>query len=301
MGLFAGQVVVVTGAGGTLGRAYALELAREGASVVVNNRADGQGTGTTSSTAERVVDEIRRAGGVAVADCHDVGREPDAIVATALDQFGAVHAVINNAGNMVAGEIDELSLGDVQQLLDVHVLGSIGITRAAWPHLREQGYGRVLNTTSSTIFGFGPLWAYATAKSAVIGLTKSLADAGAEHGIKVNAVMPTAYSKMNAGSAFDAVTIPHFPAQLVAPWVVALASRDVPCSGEVFVCGGGRAAQLFYGTVPGAAGPTSASEALERFEDTFDKGDSTRIDSLMQGVGYELEHVGVDPALLAGS
>jgi NAD(P)-dependent dehydrogenase (short-subunit alcohol dehydrogenase family) len=199
---FEGQSVVITGAGGGLGRAYALEIARLGGKVVVNDlggATSGVAGGESTSFADKVVDEIRAAGGTAVANYDSVTTTGggQAIVQTALDHFGRIDAVIANAGTMRYGDFESLTLEDLNSLLAVHVGGSWTVTQAAWPHMKRQGYGRVVFTTSSGgLLGNPALSAYGAAKGGVMGLMHNLAEAGAPHGIICNGITPNAASRM---------------------------------------------------------------------------------------------------------
>ena len=146
---FDGQVAVVTCAGGGLGREHALLLASRGAAVVVNDYGgDRRGNPGTSEMADAVVEEIRSAGGRAVADGHDVATDGPAIVATALEAFGGLHIVVNNAGISGGGTLETIPVGDYERMLAIHLGGTLAVTRAAWPVLREQHYGRIVNTSS---------------------------------------------------------------------------------------------------------------------------------------------------------
>src|SRR6185437_11316236 len=172
---FDGRVAVVTGAGRGIGRAYAELLAARGARVVVNDLGGAMtGGGADAGPAAEVVDEIAAVGGVAVADAHDVSSEEGAaaLIATAIDQFGRVDALVNNAGIIRWAKFPEADAENVDQHLAVHLWGSFHTSRAAWPHFVEQGYGRIVNTTSSGMFGLPNNVGYATAKAAVIGLTR---------------------------------------------------------------------------------------------------------------------------------
>lgn len=215
MARFDGQIAIVTGAGGGLGRAHALLLAAEGASVVVNDYGgDSHGNAGTSAMAEAVVAEITSSGGAAVADGHDVATEGAAIVERTLDTFGGLHVVVNNAGIAGGGRIDEIPLADYERMLSIHLGGTLAICRGAWPTLHSQGYGRIVNTSSASVFGLPGTSHYITAKAAIFGLTRALSHDGRSSDIKVNAVMPSAYSRLTAQSPeFAPVMQAGFPAR----------------------------------------------------------------------------------------
>ncbi len=195
---FEGRVAVVTGAGRGIGRAYALLLADRGASVVVNDLGGSKsGVGADAGVASSVATEIVAAGGTAIADNSDVadvagGR---ALIDSAIAQFGRLDILINNAGIIRWAGLPEADAENLATHLGVHVAGSFNTTRAAWPHMVEKGYGRIVMTTSSGLFGLPENLSYATAKGAVIGLARSLATAGAPHRIKVNLIAPAAYTR----------------------------------------------------------------------------------------------------------
>jgi NAD(P)-dependent dehydrogenase (short-subunit alcohol dehydrogenase family) len=247
---FDGRVAVVTGAGRGIGRAYALLLAERGASVVVNDLGGSvDGSGADAEPAATVAGEINAAGGAAMADTNDVAIESgaEALVAAAVDRFGRVDVLVNNAGIMRWAAMPAVELDDLRAHLAVHVAGSFATARAAWPHFVEQGYGRVVMTTSTGLLGRADNVAYATAKGGVVGLTRSLAVAGAEHGIKVNAIAPAAMTRMAGGHT----TPPSMAPELVAPMAAFLAHEACPVTGETFVAGFGRFARLFVASTEG--------------------------------------------------
>lgn len=182
---FDGQVAIVTGAGGqapSLGRSHAKLLAERGAKVVVNDLGVGpDGRGTAQANAEQVVDEIRAAGGGAVTDQHSVAEEDGAraIVQTALDTWGRLDILVNNAGVAHIVHFDEISSADIRKVIDVHLMGTLWMCRAAWPVMRDAGYGRIVNTTSGAMFGQENLSIYGTAKAGIFGLSRGLAIEGA--------------------------------------------------------------------------------------------------------------------------
>jgi NAD(P)-dependent dehydrogenase (short-subunit alcohol dehydrogenase family) len=229
---FDGRVVLVTGGGRGLGRSYARLLGSRGARVVVSNR--------SAEAAEQVADEIIRSGGEAVPAIGDLTHEGTAaaVVATALEAYGRVDALINNAGVAVAPSAFPLAtLPDLRDMLDVHVCAPWRITQEVWPHFVAQGYGRIVFTSSTAVFGHETHVAYTTAKSAVIGLARCLSVAGAGHGILVNTIMPTAQTRLSASHSEWAAK--NMTPDHVAPLVAVLAHEDCPASGQLIAATGG--------------------------------------------------------------
>ena len=256
---FEGRVAIVTGAGRGIGRAHALLLAARGARVVVNDLGGStDGEGADDAPASAVASEITAAGGTAVVDTSDVATTAgaQALVDTAVERFGRVDIVVNNAGIVRWAGFPEADAENLERHLSVHVGGSFHTTRAAWPHMVEEGYGRVVMTASAGMFGLPNNVSYAAAKGAVVGLTRSLATAGSRHGIKVNLIAPAAATRMGS----DARTEAQMPPELVAPMVAFLAHESCPVTGEMYAAGAGRFARIFIastaGYVHGGAAPT---------------------------------------------
>jgi len=254
---FDGRVAIVTGAGGGVGRAHALALAERGARVVVNDLGIAlDGSAPSAEVAQRVVEEIERAGGEATADAHSVA-EPDparAIVQTALDTYGTVDILVNNAGVLDDQLLASVDDAYVDRVLATHLRGALTLCRAVWEPMAAQGHGRIVNTSSGAVFGSSGGTVYQTAKAGLIGLTRSLALAGADLGIRVNAIMPTAYTRMTAtvpDETFRAFMERTFGPERVAEFVVLLASDDAPVTGECYLVGGGRIARAFLGVTAG--------------------------------------------------
>lgn len=226
-----------------------------------------RGDGADAGVASVVVEEIAAAGGVALADGNDVSTPEGAgaLVEVAVGEFGRLDIVVNNAGIIRWAGFPKADADNLARHLAVHVGGSFHTCRAAWPHLVDQGYGRIVLTTSSGLFGLPNNISYAAAKGAVIGMGRSLAVAGAGHGITVNLVAPAAYTRM-AGQAED--DDPQAPAgdpmgermspDLVAPLVAFLAHESCPVSGEIYAAGARRFARVFLATTPGYLHPTAA-------------------------------------------
>ena len=266
---FDGKVAIVTGAGGGLGRSHALELARRGALVVVNDlggSVDGTGGGTTA--AQAVVDEVKAAGGEAVANYDSVATPEGgkAIVQTALDSFGGVHIIVNNAGILRDASFKNMDRDKLEPVLDVHLKGSFYVTQPAWEHFRAQNYGRIVNTSSAAgIFGNFGQTNYGAAKMGLVGFTRVLAVEGAKNNIKANAIAPVAKTRMTE-DLLGALADKLMP-ETVTPLVVWLAHEDVPVTGEVYSVGGGRVARVFIGVTPGFTDPKLTAESVrDNFE-----------------------------------
>lgn len=290
---FDGRVAIVTGAGGGLGREYALLLARRGAKVLVNDIGSPDellGTGSSDTPANSVVAEIHALGGEAVADTNTVatGDGGRAIVAAALDAWGRVDVVINNAG--IVGPIKtfaELTDEDVDTVLGVQLRGPFNVLRPAWKAMVDQGYGRILNISSGSMFGQGEACTYPTAKAGMIGMTTNLGLAGSAYGIKVNALLPVGFTRMVENMPEPALSWlrDSFPAGAVAPVAAFLVSEDVPCSGVSFSAGGGRFARVFFGE---AQGVTSVQLTIEEVRDRFEVAMETDGAVTITNVGDEL-------------
>ena len=292
------RVIVVTGAGRGIGLAYARWFAGAGAKVVVNDAGvTVLGADAEVSVAAQAVERIVGEGGIAVADSHDVVTQAEGIIQTALDAFGRIDGLVNNAGILILGQLDEMPGDDVRRMLEVHVTGTLGTITAAWPLMRSQGHGRIVNTASAAAFGVGGGAVYATAKSAIIGLTRATACDGAAHDIKVNAIMPMGYSRMTEGQAGLADFMRSaFPSEAIAPFAASLLVPQTPCTGETFAVGGGRAARVFLGTVPGLVGFTSIDECLAGFETIMSREGYVAPNSLDEEIGYEYQCLGIDLA-----
>jgi NAD(P)-dependent dehydrogenase (short-subunit alcohol dehydrogenase family) len=239
---FAGRVAIVTGAGGGLGRAYALELARRGARLVVN---DLRG-------AAAVVDEIRAGGGEALASPHSVSTEAggQAIVEDALGAFGSVDVLINNAGIVRDRSLANLSAAELEAVLDVHLRGSFHVTQPAFRAMKQRGYGRLLFVTSASgLFGSFGQANYAAAKMGLVGLAMTAAIEGARDGIQSNAIAPLARTPMTDGQFGGAIEA--FDPEFVVPMALYLVSESCCLTHEIFSAGGGRFARVVVGVTRG--------------------------------------------------
>ena len=269
------RVIVVTGAGGGLGREYALTLAKEGASVVVNYLGGARdGTGSGSAMADKVVAEIKDAGGRAVANYDSVAEAAGAenIVKTALDEFGAIHGVVSNAGILRDGTFHKMSFENWDAVLKVHLYGGYNVIRAAWPHFREQSFGRVVVATSTSgLFGNFGQANYSAAKLGLVGLINTLAREGAKYNIKTNAVAPIAATRMTQDilppEVFEKLT-PEY----VAPVVAYLCSEEVPDTASVFIIGGGKVqrAALFQNDGVTFSGVPSVDDVAAKWNEIDD-------------------------------
>ena len=251
---FDGRVAVVTGAGQGLGRSHALGLAARGAKVVVNDLGGAvDGTGASSGPAGDVAEEIRKSGGAAVPNGDNVATAEgaEAIVAAAISEFGRVDIVINNAGILRDKSFLKMTAAEFDAVLAVHLRGSFLVTHAAWPHLRAQGFGRVVMTSSPAgLFGSFGQANYASAKMGLIGLAKTLSVEGAKYGIKVNAIAPVAYTRMTA-DLFPPELADGLGPEFVTPLVCYLAHEEAASTGQVYSVAGGRVARVFVAEGPG--------------------------------------------------
>jgi NAD(P)-dependent dehydrogenase (short-subunit alcohol dehydrogenase family) len=295
-----GRVAIVTGAGGGLGRSHALLLAERGAKVVVNDVGGSRdGTGGDSQAADGVVAEIRDAGGAAVAsyDGVDTWEGGQRIVATALEAFGRVDVVINNAGilrDVSFGKLDEAQLDAV---LKVHLYGAFHVTRAAWPHLKEQGYGRVITTSSgSGLYGNFGQSNYAAAKLGLVGLTRTLAIEGTKYGITANAIAPVARSRMTE-DIMPQPLLERIEPVHVSPLVVYLASEACTDTGRIYSVGGGYVARVALLEGEGAAfdGVASPEEIAERWDEInqVGPGSAELTQGVMEQTGKIVQRLGI--------
>ena len=247
------KVAIITGAGGGLGRSHALLLAHHGARIVVNDLGgNADGTGASESMADQVVKEIEAAGGEAVAN-HDSVSTPEggaAIVQTALDTFGTVDIVINNAGILRDKSFLKIPPADFDILLDVHLRGAFHVSQPAFAVMKEHGFGRFVHTTSAAgLFGNFGQANYAAAKTGLVGLSNVLAIEGAKYGITSNVIAPIARSRLTEdllGPMAEALQ-----PELVSPLVTYLVSQECELTHEIFSVGGGRIARVFLGLTPG--------------------------------------------------
>jgi hypothetical protein len=252
---FDGRVAVVTGAGRGIGRAHALLLASKGARVVVaDHGVDVDGSGSSHGPADDVVAEIVAAGGEAASCYADIVDETEAasVIQMAIDRYGRLDVLVNNAGIADPGRFEDLTVAQYRRMVDVHFFGTLHCTRAAWPHMRQAGYGRIVCTMSESVFGgISDLTSYASGKGAVLGFMRTLATEAVGTGIQVNAVVPRAFTRMSAGHAFEGRSEEEleYVAKLLAPErnspaAVFLAHESCPLNGELLRAGMGSVARL---------------------------------------------------------
>lgn len=257
-GALKGQVAVVTGGGSGLGRSHALLLASRGAHVVVNDLgAAVDGSGQSAGRADEVVAEIVRRGGVAVAEHSSVATREggEHLAKLALEEFGRIDIVVNNAGNIEMSSFAKLDLETIDKVLDVHLRGAFYVTQPCYREMVRQEYGRIIFTVSGVgLFGNGGVSTYGAAKGGVFGLMQVLRLEGQRHNIKVNAIAPMATTRMSIDlelPQYDQVEEEEITSDLVSPVVGYFSSPECEVNGEVWSVGAGSVAKLFIGRSPG--------------------------------------------------
>ena len=262
---FENRTVIVTGAGNGLGKAYALELGSRGAKVVVNDLGGSvDGSGSASSPADDVVNEIIKNGGEAIANYDSVATKEggESIVQSALDNFGTVDAVINNAGILRDKSFANMSEDELSLILDVHLKGTFFVSQPAFKVMKENNYGRIVNVASpSGLFGNFGQSNYGAAKMGIVGLTNVLSIEGAKYNIKVNVIAPTAYTRMTEALLPEDVG-KLFSAELVTPMVVYLASEACEPTHEIFGVAAGRFARIGIITHNGYVNTSATAEDI---------------------------------------
>ncbi len=270
---FDGRVAIITGAGGGLGRSHALELARRGALVLVNDLGGAvDGSGGSATAAESVVAEIVAGGGEAVANGDSVANPEGgaSIVQCALDAFGRIDVVVNNAGILRDAAFKNVTPESLDAVIDVHLKGAFNVLRHAWPLMREQNYGRIVNTSSgSGLFGNFGQSNYGAAKAGLMGLTRVLSIEGARNNVRANAIAPIAYTRMTE-SQMDQSMAP----ELISPLVAFLTHESCEITGQAYSVGGGRVSRLFLGMTTGITEPDLSAEMIaERLEEIESTGE----------------------------
>jgi NAD(P)-dependent dehydrogenase (short-subunit alcohol dehydrogenase family) len=278
MGRLQDRVIVITGAGGGLGRQYALLAASEGAKVVVNDLGGARdGSGASTSMADAVVDEIRATGGTAVANYDNIAIEDGArnLVAETVAEFGTVHGLVNNAGILRDASFAKMAAAEFETVINVHLLGSRHVSSAAWSHMREQNHGRIVMATSTSgIYGNFGQSNYAAAKAGLLGLAATMAIEGARNNILVNSVAPLAATRMTEDVA-PAEMLAKLGPEHVAPVVAHLLSDDCTETGAVFVAGGGNVHRVrpFMNKGVQFAEPPTLDELAARWSEITDLTD----------------------------
>lgn len=291
---FDNRVAVVTGAGGGLGKAYAIALANRGAAVVVNDLGGTpDGTGSDVSAAQLVVDEIKAAGGRAEPDYNSVSDWEGAqnIIKTALESFGRIDILITNAGILRDKSLIKMEIEDFEIVLAVHLMGTFFCTKAAFPHMRENGYGRIVNAISAAgVYGNFGQTNYAAAKLGIVGFMKCVQQEGAKYNILANAIAPIALTRLTTE-----VMPPHLSEKLspefVAPMVCWLASERCDVSGKIFMAGGGYFSRTAF--IEGSGiflntndGPITPEKIADNIDSIMTIEDGTEYKAAMDEAGH---------------
>jgi NAD(P)-dependent dehydrogenase (short-subunit alcohol dehydrogenase family) len=273
---FDNRVVIVTGAGGGLGRAHALAFAARGAKVVVNDL--GSATDGGASPAARVVEEIRAQGGEALADGANVTRvdQVQSMVNAAMEKWGRVDVLVNNAGILRDKSFAKMDLEDFRLVVDVHLMGSINATKAVWDIMRRQNYGRIIMTTSSSgLYGNFGQSNYSAAKMALVGAMQTLALEGARNDIRVNCLAPTAATRMTAG-ILDEAALARLAPEFVSPAVLFLGSENAP--NRCILAAGAGGFEVAHITLTRgiyAVGADAAEQLEAQFDAVMDRADES--------------------------
>jgi NAD(P)-dependent dehydrogenase (short-subunit alcohol dehydrogenase family) len=305
---FAGQVAIVTGAGRGLGRLYAIELARRGAAVVVNDLGGSMhGDGADTSIADAVVEEIERADGVATAshDSVDSPKGGEAIVRTAIDRFGRLDAVVSNAGIFNSVAFEDMSPADWRRMLSVHLDGGFYLSQPAYREMKAAGYGRfVFISSSGGMFGQPMEAHYAAAKAGLVGLANVIAIEGAQHGILANTVLPFGFSRMVTETVGDPKALEEtgflkiIQPELVVPIVAFLASRACEFTHQNYSACAGRFARVFVGLGEGwlaeAGGNPTADDVAAHLSEVSATEPFTVPGSIFEEVFAVCERLGVN-------
>ena len=300
-----GRVAAVTGAGRGIGRAYALLLGELGAQVVVNDLGGSTlGTGGDAGPADDVVKQIEAAGGAAVANYADVSTVDGgkSVIDTAVEHFGGIDIVVNNAGNMVWGSLPEATIETIDAHYKVHVQGSFNTLHAAWPYFLEKNYGRAILTTSVGMFGLMDNIGYAIAKASMIGMAKSLTVGRKDANININCIAPNAMTRISGRTdeeqeqaARAAEAMPSMDPVNVAPMVAYLAHESCQVSGEIYLAGGGRFARLFVAVNDGYLHPglsgTTIDDVAANWAQINDEAGYYVPANLMDWAGHYMSHL----------
>jgi len=291
---FDNRVAIVTGAGGGLGRSHALLLAERGAKVVVNDLGGAvDGSGSDTKAADKVVEEIKAAGGEAVAsyDGVDTFEGAQKIVATAKDAFGRIDIVVNNAGILRDVSFKKMTEDDWNRVLKVHLYGTMFVSKAAWEALRENGFGRIVNTTSAAgLYGNFGQANYSAAKMGIVGLSKTLAQEGGKYDIKCNVIAPVAKSRMTE-TIMPPEALEKLLPERVSALVGYLCSEQLQETGQVYAAGGGYIARV--AVVEGAGvrigGDLTPEQVVESWEQINDHSKAQPFQNAMEAAGAALK------------
>jgi len=286
---FDGKVAIITGAGGGLGRSHALQLARLGAKVVVNDLGGSvDGTGGSSAAAEKVVAEIKAAGGQAIANGSSITDKKgvELLVRQTMDAYGRIDLLVNNAGILRDKSFSKVSLEDFQLIVDVHLMGAVYVTKAVWPIMIEQNYGRIVMVTSgSGLFGNFGQTNYAAAKLGQVGLMNALKQEGRKYNIKVNTLAPIAATRMTE-SIMPPQALEALKPELVTPAVLFMLSEDAP-SGAIITAGAGFFAAVKTIEAQGMLlkGAVSADDVAANWDQISDFTNAVTYESVNDGTG----------------
>jgi len=298
---FEGRTAIVTGAGGnpSLGRAYAMLLAERGANVVVNDIANVPEVPAYQGDAdpEVVAGEIRAAGGNAVADRNDISSEDGAraLVATAVDAFGGVDILVNNAVLCIMARFDEISSRHFRRIMDTNLMGPVWTVRAAWPHMKAKNYGRIVNVGAAVFGGNMLMSAYGVSKGGLFLLSQALNVEGQAFGIKANTVNPIGYSRMvpalqKESSPMSGLIKDNFPTEITAPLVAYLAHEDCPVSGECFDTAGGKVSRTVVARNQGFTDAAHTIETIaERWQEVIATDDLAVVENI--ALAADQDHV----------
>ncbi|MDF1562253.1 MAG: SDR family oxidoreductase [Deltaproteobacteria bacterium] len=295
---FDDKVVLVTGAGGGLGRSHALLFAKHGAKVVVNDLGGSlQGEGSGETPAQKVVEEIEAAGGKAVANYDSVSEQAgaEAMVKAAVDTFGRLDVVINNAGILRDTSFKKMDHDAFDAVLNVHLKGSFNVTKAAWPLFLEQGYGRVIMTSSAAgLYGNFGQTNYAAAKAGLIGMGQTLAQEGAKYNIHTNIIAPFAKSRMTE-TILPPEVLEHLDPNLVSPLVAWLCSDECTSNGQVYEVGAGLVTRLRWARTGPFAVVAKEGLTPEQVRDNWETIESmeghTVCETIQDSLGQFMKHI----------
>jgi NAD(P)-dependent dehydrogenase (short-subunit alcohol dehydrogenase family) len=287
---FDGRVVVITGGGRGLGRSYALLLAEKGAKVVVNDNGSAmKGDGPDVGVAQQLVDEIRAAGGEAIANTDSVATPEGgkAIIQAALDEWGRIDALIHNAGNVRYGTIRDIPYEDLKSVIDVHLMGAFHVVQAAFGPMCDAGFGRIVLTSSiGGLYGNLRCVNYAMSKAGMMGLNNVAALEGEAHNVKCNLIVPSAVTRMAEG--IDISQYPPMEPELVAPVVGWLCHEDCTVTGEMIASIAGRVARMFIAETDGVYKPAWTIDDVAAASDAFH--DKSKLHDF--GLHGHVEHIG---------